>query len=484
MRFPKYLRPWICCLLSMQLAAAQVGLAQDNTATAQNSSTPDKPPLTQAQLEQMVAPIALYPDPLLSQILMASTYPLEIVQADRWVKENKNLTGDALAAALEKQTWDPSVKSLVNFPDVLSMMSDKLDLTVKLGDAMLDQQQDLMNTVQNLRAKAQAQGNLQSNQQQIVNVQAAPPAPAPAESTVVVQQVPAPTQIIEIQPAQPDVIYVPSYSPTVVYGAWPYPAYPPYPYYPPGYVAPNLMSFGAGVACGLAWGYAWGNCNWGHGDIDVDVNRNNNFNRNIDRSKYNGGRNGGRNGVGNGGGNGRWQHNPSHRGGVPYANQRDAQRFGGANQGRNAAQAREQFRGRTNSGFNSPSASQRPANGNGFGNGAIQNRGNSASQLPSRNGAGNNSLGNRGNSASQLPTRNQGGATAGRNQPSAVAGNRGGGGASVSNRQSSGGGAFGGSSSSGRATRAASQRGSSSRGASRSGGSRGGGARGGGGRRR
>jgi hypothetical protein len=166
------------------------------------------------EIEQLVAPIALYPDELVSQILMASTYPLEVVQADRWAKANKTLKGDALTKALEAQSWDPSVKSLVNFPQVLAMMSEKLDVTQKLGDAFLAQQKDVMDAIQRLRAKAQAQGNLKTTKEQ----------------TVIVEQPAAQTTVIKIEPANPQVVYVPTYNPTVVYGAWPYPAYPPYTY--------------------------------------------------------------------------------------------------------------------------------------------------------------------------------------------------------------------------------------------------------------
>ncbi|MGH7179624.1 MAG: DUF3300 domain-containing protein, partial [Tepidisphaeraceae bacterium] len=221
--------PWAAvCVATFAPALAQ-------TPAPSTAPASDKPALTQAELEQLLAPIALYPDSVLTQMLMASTYPVEIVQADRWAKENKNLKGDALATDLEKQPWDPSVKSLVNFPDVLTMMSEKLDLTVKIGDAFIGQQADVMNTIQALRAKAQASGNLKTNEQQKIIVE-----PAPAPTTVVVQgATPPPPQIITIEPAQPQVIYVPTYNPTVVYGTWPYPAYPPAPYYPPGYVASN-----------------------------------------------------------------------------------------------------------------------------------------------------------------------------------------------------------------------------------------------------
>jgi hypothetical protein len=189
------------------------------------------------ELEQIVAPIALYPDPLIAQILMASTYPLEIVQAERFAKANANLKGAQLDEALKKQTWDDSVKSLLSFPQVLTMMNEKLDWTQNLGDAFLASEKGVMDAVQRLRAKAQAAGNLKSTPEQTVTTE---PAPPPPPGQVVVQQ--APAQIITIQPANPQVVYVPTYNPTVVYGPWPYPAYPPYPpYYPPGYVAGTAL---------------------------------------------------------------------------------------------------------------------------------------------------------------------------------------------------------------------------------------------------
>ena len=220
----------------------------------------------QEELDQMLAPIALYPDSLLTQILMASTYPLEVVQADRWGKQNKDMKGDALAKALEAQPWDPSVKSLVNFPQILQTMSEKLDMTQKLGDAFLAQQKDVMSTVQKLRAKALAAGNLKTTKEQ----------------TVVVEK-----EVIIIQSPNPQVIYVPYYNPTVVYGAWGYPAYPPYPYYPPP--PPNYSAgaaFVTGVAVGAAWGYAWGHSDWHGNSVNVNYNQNVNINNNINRSKY------------------------------------------------------------------------------------------------------------------------------------------------------------------------------------------------------
>ena len=241
------------CLVLLLAIPPQV-LAQTSSAS---------PTFRPEELDQLLAPIALYPDSLLAQIFMASTYPLEIVQAKRWLDQNKQLQGDSLTAALEQQPWDPSVKSLINFPQVLQMMNEQLDWTTKLGDAFLAQQKDVMDTVQRLRLKAQDAGNLQTT----------------PEQKVIVEQ-----QVIRIESPSPQVVYVPTYNPTVVYGAWAYPSYPPYSYYPPGYVAgAALFSFGVGVAAGAAWGYAWGGCNWHGGDVDIDVNRNTNINRNINR---------------------------------------------------------------------------------------------------------------------------------------------------------------------------------------------------------
>jgi len=286
-------------LLIIIFAAPPYGVGQNTTGASPNA-------FSEEQLAQMLAPIALYPDELLAQILMASTYPLEVVQASRWATQNKNLTGDALAKALEKQPWDPSVKSLINFPPMLEMMNEKLDWMGTLGDAFLAQPKEVMGTVQKLRAKAEAEGNLKTTKEQKVIVEKE-------------------TQTIIIEPADPEVIYVPAYNPTVVYGSWWYPSYPPYPYYPPGYVTPYAAaySFVAGVAIGAAWGYAWGGCNWHGGDIDIDIDRNFNRNTNIDRGKY-------KNQMQGRGerGKGTWQHNPQHRQGVAYRDQGTSQRFG------------------------------------------------------------------------------------------------------------------------------------------------------------
>lgn len=257
---------------------------------------------TQEQLDQMVAPIALYPDDLLAQVLMASTYPLEVVQAARFVKENPKLQGDQLEASLKKKDWDPAVKSLIPFPDVLAMMNDNLEWTQKMGDAFLAQQKDVMDSIQRLRGKAQEAGNLKTTKEQNVIVEK-------GETT----------QIIRIEPAT-QVVYVPTYNPTVVYGTWAYPAYPPAPVYPPGYVAGTaLLSFGIGVAVGSAMYGGW---NWHHGD--VEINHNYNANRSTSIQANRGAR---QPHVSPRGGGSAWQHNPQHRRGVSYGNQNLARQY-------------------------------------------------------------------------------------------------------------------------------------------------------------
>jgi hypothetical protein len=379
----------------------------------------------QEELDQILAPIALYPDSLVAQILMASTYPLEVVQADRFAKQNASLKGEALTKALESQSWDPSVKSLVNFPQVLTMMSEKLEWTQKLGDAFLEQQKPVMDTIQSLRAKAQAAGNLQTTKEQ----------------TVIVEE-----KIIKIEPASPQVVYVPSYNPTVVYGAWPYPTYPPYSYYPPGYVATSMFAFGAGVAMGAAWGYAWGNSNWNGGNVDIDVDRNTNINNNINRDQAK--QKMQERGQVNQKGQGNWQHNAEHRKGVAYRDQGTAQKFNRASTSE-AVKSREDFRGRSDAGRQD---SARGGSGDRAGAG-------------DRGGAGQLGGGNR------AATADRGGAS-----------QLGGGGGADRGGSGSRGGAFQGVDRGGSSARSASQRGSASR-SSGGGGGRSGGGRSGGGRR-
>ncbi len=403
--------------------------------SAQEAAPPQQPTFKPEELEQIVAPIALYPDSLLAQIFMASTYPLEIVEAARWSKANPKVTGDALQTALEKQTWDPAVKSLTAFPDVLAGMNDKLDWTQKLGDAFLADQKGVMDAVQRLRAKAKAEGNLSSSKEQKVTTE-----PAPAGSST--------TTIIEIAPTDPEVVYVPTYNPTVVYGAWAYPAYPPYPVYayPPGAA---FFSFTAGVIVG---GALWGNCNWGHSDVDINVNNYNNFNR-TDINNRNTNINNRDTNVSNRSNNQSWQHNPEHRKGVEYRDQGTQQKFGKASNPQ-ATQARNEYRGRAEEGRQDISregaGNMRDAQGNQIGG-------------QTRDTAGTSDLGGQ--------NRDQGGQSRdmGGQSRDVSSSNRSG----ASNRSSSSS-AFGGMNS-GSSTRAASSRGTSSRGAS--GMSRGGGRR-------
>jgi len=253
--------------------------------------------LTMPQLESMVSSIALYPDSLLSQMLMAATYPLEVAEASNWLRNNTHLKGDALQNALKPQTWDNSVKSLVSFPDALNMLGNNLSWTQKLGDAYLAQPKDLMQAVQALRAKARQSGNLQSNQQVAVS--------SDAQSNII------------IVPANPQVVYVPTYNPMVVYGGWPYAAYPPYPVYNPAW---GLMSFGIGMAVGAA---LWSTPHWGSGSITINNNTFNNFN-----SRFNSDSNLRSERFGN---DSTWSHNPAHRDGVPYGNSALNNRYGAGN---------------------------------------------------------------------------------------------------------------------------------------------------------
>jgi hypothetical protein len=297
-------------LLVSSFATAPVR-AQDATTPAQSQSqTENNASFSQAQIAQLVAPIALYPDPLLTQILMASTYPLDVVEAARWSRNNPSVTGQALETAMQAQSWDPSVKALTAVPQTLEMMNDKLAWTEELGDAFLAQQRDVLAAVQTLRAEAQAAGNLQSTPRQVVTTE-------PAPAGVAAPSGPAP---IVIEPVNPDVYYVPVYNPAVAYGAWGYPDYPPFYWSPPGFIASNIVSFGAGVAVGAA---VWGGCNWWNHNVIINVNRYNVFNHtNIS--------------------NNIWEHNPAHRGNVPYPNAAVAERFGRSNQ----AAAREALRDR------------------------------------------------------------------------------------------------------------------------------------------
>jgi uncharacterized protein DUF3300 len=225
---------------------------------------------TVQQINQLVAPIALYPDNLLGQILAASTYPLDIVVAARWSSSNQNVTGTALEDAMQLQSWDPSVKALTAVPQVLQMMSEKLEWTQQLGAAYLGQPDDIAASVQRLRARADASGNLKETKQIKVRREAAPP-PPPAYVGE-----PLPPEYIVIEPYEPDYLYVPVYDPWVVYGVWPYPAWRPFYWYPPGYVAVGIIGFGAPCIVGAA---IWANYSWRSRSVVVDVHRFESFHR-------------------------------------------------------------------------------------------------------------------------------------------------------------------------------------------------------------
>jgi hypothetical protein len=278
------------------------------------------PVFRQEVLAQMLAPIALYPDLLLVQMLMAATYPLEVVEAARWTNANQNMKGDQLASALEQKGWDPSVKSLVNFPNALAMMDGNLEWTQKLGDAFLAQKEQVMDTIQYLRSKAQNQGNLRTTAEQVVTYN---------------------DQAISIEPANQEVIYVPVYDPAVAYGSWWYPDYPPYYYYPPGYVLGSAFAFGAGLFLGAAWwGWAWGGFDWYHHGVYCNPYRYgdgygygyNHYNRHGHGSQP------------GSGGHREWRHDPSHRRNVAYRGENVRERYGQAT--RPISDGRNDFSGR------------------------------------------------------------------------------------------------------------------------------------------
>ena len=267
--------------------------------TAAPSSSPPAgqaaPAFTPEQLDQLTAPIALYPDPLVGQILMAATYPLEVVEADRWLQQPANaaLKGDQLTVALAQQLWDASVKSLVAFPQILRMMDSNLTWTEQLGDAFLAAQSGVMDSVQRLRQKAEAAGKLQSTPQQTVSTD---------------------DGIIVIEEPNPNSVYVPVYDPNVAYGPWPYPDYPP-DYFPGLFPGADIgpLGFGwwdVGIIAPL-WG--WYHWDWHHHRIDIDPHRFNAINPHQPPITSD-----------------VWQHDPSHRDGVPYRDPAVRARYQGA----------------------------------------------------------------------------------------------------------------------------------------------------------
>lgn len=332
----------LCAVLLLPGDALVLAQAQESTSSAQNEAAKIPPD----QLDSLVAPIALYPDPLLAQVLAASTYPLEVIQLQQWLEKNKGLKEEALADAVAKQPWDPSIQALAGLPEVVKRLADDIQWTTDLGNAFLAQQMDVMDAVQRMRKKAQEKGTLKTTEQQKVETQV-----VESKSVIVIEQ------------ANPQVVYVPTYDPVVVYGPPVYP-YPPI-YYPPAWYYPAgiAISFGVGVMMGAFWGGGWCcGCGWGGGN--VYINHNNNFNRNTNIGGGNrvstlpsgGGRGnlggvggvGGAGGVGGVGGGNRpsqlpagdrsdWQHKPQHRGGAPYRDRATADRFGGTARGESLA---------------------------------------------------------------------------------------------------------------------------------------------------
>src|SRR3954463_6096111 len=306
----------VCALL---VAPGDAAFPQQPSQAPTQPGTAEQAParMPPDQLDSLVAPIALYPDPLLAQVLAASTYPLELVQLQQWLTKNKDLKDKALADAVQKQGWDPSVQSMAALPEAVKLLAENVKWTSELGNAFLAQQSDVMEAIQRMRAKAKSGGNLKSSEQLKV------------ETKVVESK-----QIVVIEQANPQVVYVPSYNPTVVYGPPPVVyAYPPVTYPPPGYYAAGMaISFGVGVAMGAMFSGGWGyHCGLGGGGNNtINLKNNNNFNRNTN-ANFN------RNsntaiGSGNRSGNS-WQHNPQHRGGAPYGDRSTANKYGGTAKG-------------------------------------------------------------------------------------------------------------------------------------------------------
>jgi hypothetical protein len=288
----------------------------------------EPPPFTAAELDQMLASIALFPDALLSQVLMASTYPSDVALAVDWAYAHRGkFEGDAAVEAVRDKPWDPSVQSLVAFPQVLAMFGENPQWVRDLGDAFLGQPGEVMDSVQFLRAKAKDAGNLASNEHQLVAVEPAPPPP----QTILVNAPPPPTQIITIVPANPQVVFVPIYHPVWAFGPWWHPAFPPF-FFPP----PPRWGWGVSVHVGIWWGPSirvsnslWGGVNWHRRDVNINVNRWNtiNVNRRIDSRDR----------------DVSWRHDVRNRHGVPYrgAAARDRLRPAVGD-----ARARDEFRGR------------------------------------------------------------------------------------------------------------------------------------------
>jgi hypothetical protein len=339
-------------LLSLLLGLA-FGIGLDAPPVQAADAATSEQVFSTEELDQMLAPLALYPDALLAQVLMAATYPGDVADAVTWSTEHPDASGDDAVRQVSDQPWDPSVQSLVAFPAVLITLGQDPAWVQKVGDAFLASPDKVMDSVQRLRRQAKEAGNLESNEQQKVSEQPAA-APAQATSTGGSSQ-----QTIIIESADPQVVYVPSSNPSVVYGTWPYPSYPPA-YYPPppGYYFGSAVVAGIGFAAGVAIiDSLWGDCDWGGGDIDIDVDRYNNINSNRQINT----------------GDKTWKHNAVNRDGVPYRDRASREQYGQrlANgeqrqelRGRDTARSADRERARQSleqRGFESPATSNRQA---------------------------------------------------------------------------------------------------------------------------
>jgi len=329
---------WYVLTLALLLDGCNRGTPEKTTATptpAPAATTAHPAPaagkqvvFSEGELDQMVAPVALYPDSLLAQVLMAATYPGNVVDAVAWSKANPDAKGDAAVRQVANERWDPSVQSLVAFPQVLTTLGQDPDWVQRLGDAFLAQPDDVMASVQRLRHKAQDAGTLASNKYQTVRTEPAPAESAPATGGASYETPAQQSPTIVIEPSDPEVVYVPSYNPTTAYGTWSYPAYPPV-YYPPSpaYYAGSALMTGMAFGLGLAVTDAlWGDCDWGSNDVDINVSRYNNINTNNQISRN----------------DTTWRHNSANREGVPYRDNASREKYGRQLDG---ADRREQFRG-------------------------------------------------------------------------------------------------------------------------------------------
>jgi hypothetical protein len=286
-----FIIPFLVSFLALPMQQARAQEAQGQQAQDQDSSYQEpSAKYSREELAQMLAPIALYPDALLSQVLMASTYPIEVIEADRWVRKNSALKDESLDEALLAKDWDPSVKAICHVPSVLALMSERITETTNIGNAFLAQEDEVLDMVQELRAKAKAQGTLGTTKEQKVVVE---------KETIIIEQ------------TDPRVIYVPYYDPWYIYGPWWYPAYPPYYWGPPGVTIGVGISYWPGIYFGFAFG-SWSYFNWHQHHIYIDVHKRPRYVRHDHwRAKP-----------------GRWNHAPSHRRGVAYRDKPTARKYG------------------------------------------------------------------------------------------------------------------------------------------------------------